>query len=49
MFWNSKLLNEIVVNYKIVNLYELYNFNIKFVFIHFHLKKLWIVCVVPIL
>jgi len=34
-------LNESVVNYKILDLMKLYNFDIKFVFIRNHMKKLW--------
>jgi len=34
-------LNESVVNYKILDLIKLYNFDIKFVFIRNHMKKLW--------
>jgi len=34
-------LNESVVNYKILDLIKLYNFDIKFVFIRNHIKKLW--------
>ena len=34
-------LNESVVNYKILDLIKLYNFDIKFVFIRNHMKTLW--------
>ena len=32
--------NEKVINYKVVDLIEIYNFDIKFVFIRLYLKKL---------
>ena len=34
--------NEKVINYKVVDLIEIYNFSIKFVFIRLCLEKLWI-------
>jgi hypothetical protein len=34
------ILNEIVINYKVVGLVNLYNFGIKFHFIQDHMKKL---------
>jgi hypothetical protein len=36
------ILNEKVVNYKMADSFEYYNFNIKFDFIHLDLEKLWI-------
>ena len=35
-------LNEKVINYKVLDLVILYNFDIKFDFIQDHMKKLWI-------
>lgn len=37
MIWNEK-----VVIYKVVDPFDVYNFDIKFVFIRLYLKKLWI-------
>ena len=39
------ILNEKVINYKILDLVKLYNFSIKFIFIGDSMKKLWIFCV----
>jgi hypothetical protein len=36
-------LNKKLFNYKVVDHIEGYNFNIKFVFIWVHMKKLWII------
>ena len=40
-------LNENVINYKVLNLVILYNFDIKFDFIRDHIKKLIFFCVKP--
>jgi hypothetical protein len=39
IFWT---INEKVINYKVLDLVILYNFDIKFDFIRDHIKKLWI-------
>ena len=36
------ILNEKVVNYKVLDLVILYNFGVKFDFIRDHMKSLWI-------
>ena len=40
-------LNEKVINYKVLDLVILYNFDIKFDFIWDHMKKLWIFFMKP--
>jgi len=41
------ILNEIVINYKVLDLIILYNFDIKFDFIRDHMIRLWFFCVEP--
>ena len=36
------ILDKKIINYKVLDLVELYNFDINFVFIQFHLEKIWI-------
>jgi len=36
------ILDKKFINYKVLDLVELYNFDINFVFIQFHLEKIWI-------
>ena len=43
------ILNIKVRNYKILDLVELYNFGLKFVFIQDHIRKLWIFFMRPFL
>ena len=40
--------NKNFINYKVLDLVELYNFDIKFVFIRLHLKKYEFICAVAI-
>jgi hypothetical protein len=37
------VLNKKLLNYKVLNLVETYNFDTKYVFIRIHMKKLWII------
>jgi hypothetical protein len=41
------ILNEKIINYKILDLHVLYNFDVKFDLIQDLIKKLWIFCVEP--
>ena len=45
LIWDSKQFqkNQNIFNYKVVDYVEDYNFDIKFVFIQIHIKKLWII------
>ena len=35
------ILNQKYLNYKVVDVIEYYNFDIKFIFVEHHMKKLW--------
>ena len=39
--------NEKIINYKVLDLVILYNFDIKFDLIQDHMKKLWFFCAEP--
>ena len=41
--------NKHYINYKVLDLIDLYNFDIKFVFIRLHLKRYEFICAVAIL